>query len=272
MPRNFTGTYHRRSVEKDVEEFEGWEVLLDRYDRIKRGEGFKVAQVYGEAFLTGGRIGEVLASRPKMFTFKMEPFTLADFRVIERPVLEVRGMSLEKRYKKKTHQTLRVKTLPTNVTRRLFGAEPDAEGYYSRRTFVTEKINAKRKPFDIPLDEVPKSLRIMHEDLKWYLSTLQGEPARFPEKTERGSIAPGWVFPSNTKRGPMTPSYIWKKFTKYGIFPHYLRAQRMSCLITWNGLTMEQAMEWMCWENWETAMRYGKMGKSKLLGVFKRYE
>ena len=70
----------------------------------------------------------------------------------------------------------------------------------------------------------------------------------------------------------MSASYIWKIFNKYGFYPHWLRAQRASCLISWNGLSMDQMMEWTGWEELSTAMHYGKMGKSKLLGVFARYE
>ena len=258
MPRGWTSEmYHRRSVEKDVEEFEGWEVVLNRFDKIKRESGWDISQVYGAAFLTGGRIGEVVKLTSKMFAFKTEIITLNDGRQIGRDVLEVNKMPLEKHWKKKSHMIMKTKELPRNVMRRLYPAQPNAEGFYERKVFDTEKIDAVRKPFDIPLDEVPKEWRRMHLELKDYLNYMQGET---------------WLFPSHTKHKPMHKSYIWKIFNKYGIYPHYLRAQRASCLISYNGLSMEQMMEWMSWEHLKTAMHYGKMGKSKLLGVFKRFE
>lgn len=38
-----------------------------------------------------------------------------------------------------------------------------------------------------------------------------------------------------------------------GIYPHWLRGQRASCLISEYGWTMEQMMEWMGWEELSTA-------------------
>jgi hypothetical protein len=257
MSPNVAGSYTRHSVEKDVEEFEGWPKLLDRYDRIKKEQGYEIAQVHGAAFLTGGRVGEVLLLDASMFVPKTEIVQLADGRQIARDVLEVHRMPLEKHYRKVANRIEAVRELPRSVRRRLFPPEPDSDGFYKRRAFETETIKALRKPFDIPMDEVPKEWRVMHEDLKWYLGTMQGQPR---------------LFPSTTKRSPMSRSFIWKKFRAYGIYPHYLRAQRASCLITWNGLSMEQMMEWMSWEELKTAMRYGKMGKSKLLSQFRRYE
>ena len=257
MPRNFHGTYVRHSVDRDVLEFEGWEALLARYDRIKREVDYELAQVYAAAFLTGGRIGETLGLTADMFTQKTEQVQLVDNRVIERPVLEVKGMPLEKRYTKKSHYTMKVRELPANNTRRLFETTPDSEGFYTRKRFVTEKVYARRKPFDVPIDEVPSKWRTMHDDLVFWLRANKGQPH---------------LFPSRTKLTSMSPSFVWKVFKPYGIYPHYLRAQRASCLTTWNGLRQEQMMEWMSWENWETASRYAKMGKSALLGVFRRYE
>ena len=256
MP-NIPGQYVRRSVEKDIEQFEGWPTVLSRYLKIQKENGFDISQVYAGAFLTGGRINEVLNLKADMFTPKTEIITLSDGREIARDVLEVNKMPLEKRFKKLYTDSETVTELPLSSRRRLFPPKPDAEGKYTRKTFKTQKINAARKPFDIPFDEVPKNLRKMHLDFKDQLDYNKGEP---------------WLFPSHTKRTHMTDSYIWKIFNKYGIYPHYLRGQRASCLISWNGLSMEQMMEWMSWEELKTAMHYGKMGKSKLLSVFKRFE
>lgn len=258
MP-NIAGQYIRRSVERDVEEFAGWPKMLSKYNELKKEEGYDVAQVYGATFLTGGRINESLNLKPGMFTFKTEVITLTDGREIARDVFEVNRMPLEKHYKKQSHfmERLTEEQLPKNVMRRLYPTEPDAEGFYERKRFVTEKIWETRKPFDIPTDEVPKEWRTIHEDLKWHIDVNKGEP---------------FLFPSRTKHTHMSDSYVWKIFDRHGFYPHWLRAQRASCLISWNGLSMEQMMEWMSWEELKTAMHYGKMGKSKLLSVFKRFE
>ena len=259
MAPNLPGVYVRHSVEKDVAEFEGWEKVLGRYERVKREEGFGIAQVYGSIFLTGGRVGEVVTQRPEMFAFKVEVLELADGRRIARDVMEVSRMLLEKRYRKLSHYTERLGAdeLPKNAMRRLYPSEPDEDGFYERKRFKTERILETRKPFDIPFDEVPKGSRSMHEDLKAYLETMRGQP---------------WLFPSSTRNTHISRGFVWKKFKRFGIYPHYLRGQRASCLISYNGLSMEQMMEWMSWEELRTARHYGKMGKSKLLSVFKRFE
>jgi hypothetical protein len=261
MP-NIAGQYVRHSVEKDIQEFEGWPVLLERYERMKASEEWDVSQVYSGTFLTGGRINEVLFLKPEMFGQKTEIITLSDGRQIAREVLEVNKMPLEKHYRKLSHyiERLTESELPRNQRRRLFPSEPDKEGFYERKRFVTEKVWEVRKPFDIPLDEVPAKFSLLHQDFNAY-------------RKERDSVdSSGWLFPSHTKRTHMTDSYIWAVFKKYGIYPHYLRGQRASCLISWNGLSMEQMMEWMSWEELKTAMHYGKMGKSKLLSVFRRFD
>jgi integrase len=258
MP-NVAGEYVRRSVE-DIEDFEGWPILLERYERVKAKEEFDVSQVYAGTFLTGGRINEILTLRPDMFTFKTEIIALSDGRQIARDVLEVRKMRLEKHYEKKGHymEKRTEKELPRNIMRRLWPSEPNKEGFYERKRYDTEKkLNEVRKPFDIPFDEVPSDWRDIHKDFYQYLQQSKGQE---------------WLFPSHTKNTHMTDSFIWKKFNQYGIYPHYLRGQRASCLISWNGLSMEQMMEWMSWEELKTAMHYGKMGKSKLLSVFKRFD
>ena len=214
MP-NVAGQYHRRSVEKDVEEFAGWPKMLAKYDELKKTEGYDIAQVYGGTFLTGGRINESLNLKPEMFAFKTEIITMADGREIARDVFEVNKMPLEKHYKKQSHymEKLTEEQLPKNVMRRLYPTDPDKEGLYERKRFVTEKVWAFRKPFDIPMDEVPKEMRTMHNDFKWYLDTNKGQPH---------------LFPSRTKHTHMTASYVWKIFNKHGFYPHWLRAQRAS--------------------------------------------
>ena len=169
MP-NIAGQYVRHSVEKDIQEFEGWPVLLERYERIKAAEEWDVANVHNGTFLTGGRINEVLFLKPDMFGQKTEVITLSDGRQIAREVLEVNKMPLEKHYRKLSHY-IEKKTeseLPANQTRRLFPSEPNADGLYERKRFKTEKIWEVRKPFDIPLDEVPGKYSLLHMDFIAY--------------------------------------------------------------------------------------------------------
>lgn len=259
MP-NIAGQYTRHSVGVDIQEFEGWSALLTRYEKIKAKEEWDVANIYAATFLTGGRIGESTTLKPDMFTPKTEIITLADERQIARDVLEVRRMPLEKHYRKLSHYTERLTEadLPVNIIRRLYPTEPNAEGLFERKRFKTEKIWEVRKPFDIPFDEVPSAQRSIHTDFDAY-------------RKEVLATGEEWLFPSHTKNTHMTQSYIWKIFKEYDIYPHYLRGQRASCLIAWNGLSMDQMMEWMSWEEFKTAMHYGRMGKSKLLSVFKRF-
>ena len=48
------------------------------------------------------------------------------------------------------------------------------------------------------------------------------------------------------------------------LYPHFLRAQRASCLIAFYHWRLEEMMEWTSWEEVSTARMYAKFGKEAL--------
>lgn len=57
----------------------------------------------------------------------------------------------------------------------------------------------------------------------------------------------------------------YRIITATGVYPHWLRAQRASCLIKEYGWPMEMMMEWMGWEELTTARHYAKYGPEMLV-------
>ncbi len=185
--------------------------------------------LYSATFLTGGRIEEVLGLR-------VEHFQETEDLII------VKKMPLLKRYEKISEYIEKVDELPTNKLRRLFKLDEETGKYYRRR-FQTEKTEAERKPFAFPTKE--PLANILAEWIK------QAENFLFPGYGERLSY-----------------SRAYQIFSKIGIHPHWLRAQRASCLTSFYGWPMEKMMEWMGWEELTTARHYAKYGWRILAEMF----
>jgi|GEM_PF-6778618 integrase len=89
------GEYKRHSVDRDVEEFCGWPLLLKiekkagKFPNSLRLQGFIAA-----TFLTGGRVSEVLSLRKNNFEFHEDT---------NPPIIIVKNMVVLKRFKKKAN-------------------------------------------------------------------------------------------------------------------------------------------------------------------------
>lgn len=234
-------------MEDDVKKFIGWKGLADLITQFRGSKRKRNQWLFATAFLTGGRITEVL-------NLKSENFSLKEDRIV------VSEMPLEKIYKKKgeyweelTEKELEKKVAPS--MRRLYSYDDNRE-VYRRKRFETEKDeNAVRREFSFPRNEP--------------FSELVIDCFRNKE---------GLLFPSPKVEGPLSRQQaynimreIGKEITNgMGLYNHWFRAQRASCLTSFYNMRQEKMMEWMTWEHEQTARRYGKMGEVKLAGIMKK--
>jgi len=220
--------YRRRSVEEEIKKlggFVGWKRLLELAAKFQGPKARRNRALYATAFLTGGRIGEVLLLKTENFTIDDEEIT-------------VEGMRLFKRYEKIGEWTEWRKEKPKNKLARLYKYDKE-KGLYYRTRYHTKKKEDYRSPFSFPREEPLAPILI-----DWIESR------------------DGWLFPGY--KGPLSYIRAYQILTSIGIHPHWLRAQRASCLISFYGLKMEEMMEWMGWEELSTARLYAKFGKKTL--------
>jgi len=216
----------RRSVEEDVQRFDGWEKIISL---AKKLELARDRALYSATFLTGGRISEVLSLECDNF-------------IVDEDFVCVRDMPLLKRYDKVGSWIERVDKPPDNVLRRLFVRDEKTGTWYRQR------YNTKRKVERRPDFYFPRAEPLVPILIDWL-----------------DRVGSGRLFDIGRVRA-------WQIFNKIGIYPHWLRAQRASCLISFWGFTMEEMMEWMGWEELSTARRYGKMGGRRLAEKFRRVQ
>ena len=227
--------YKRRAVERDVVQFDGWQRIVELCNML---DGQRNQALFSAAFHTGGRITETLTLKKDFFMKEKEG---------NDEFLIVKGMLLEKHYNKTSSYIEWTDKLPDNRLRRLFTFDEEKKKY-SRRRFETEKINAIRNPFRMPTNAPLMPIFLKQID-----------------ETEEGH----YLFRGQKPDQPLGRNRAYKIITKTGIYPHYLRGQRASCLKVIYHMTIDEIMEWMGWEDLQTAMRYAKMGVTGLSERFK---
>lgn len=216
--------YHRRSVERKVFRFMGWDRLLNIIRALeKEPTSFDDQLVFADycavAFATAGRISEVLKLKPENFIEREDHF-------------EVVNMFVHKRYEKVAYQILckRCKTLnePFEVICRSCGANLVMGG--GERKWITRPIKMFRKPFKIPKKEATT---------KFLIRRLQiAEENGYP-----------YLFYNPYKKRPITDSCIYTHFTNVGkivgieLWPHRLRAERCKQLVEEYGFTRDDLKE-----------------------------
>ena len=197
--------------------------------------GTRDRALYAAAFLTAGRIGEVIRLRKDNFTF-------------EEDKILVSKMLLLKRYEKQYGYLEYSDTLPEDSTKKFWTYDPNSEKYFRMR-YETTKLTEYRKDFDIPRGEPMTKLLIEWVDNSQdYLFSGYSRDVRFPEMD----------------KAHIHRSTAYKALTSIGIFPHWLRAQRASCLKAFYNLPDEVAMEWAGWEDPKTFSHYSKMGRTEI--------
>lgn len=218
--------YKRRAVERDVTGFVGWEKLVELPTKFTGALIRRNQALYATAFLTGGRIGEVLLLRT-------DNFDIGEEEVV------VKRMRLFKRYEKVGEWLEWVKEKPQTRLARLFKLN-EGRGQYYRKRYETEKKEEYRSDFSFPADEpLAQVLVNWVEHLNDYLF-------------------------SGYRQKQLSYIRAYQILTSINIYPHWLRAQRASCLISFYGMKMEEMMEWMGWQELTTARMYAKFGIKRL--------
>ena len=134
----------RARVDKDVSEFAGWDRMLELAGQLDPPS----RALFAVAFLTGGRISEVLK-------LKRENFVITD------TLIRVRQMPLLKRYKKTGEWIEQLAERPANITRRLYRFDSDKKVWWRKR-FNTEPCEEFRHEFAFPIDEPLATILIQH--------------------------------------------------------------------------------------------------------------
>ena len=223
-----THEYKRRSVEKDVKEFAGWQQLDDLLAKLPENNNERNQALFATAFQTGGRIEEVLMLKKNNFTVKEK----------EKLVI-VKGMKLLKRYEKTGSWTEWIEQKPNNKLARLYKLDEKQNKFYRNR-YDTEKTDMDRQEFWFDTGEHFAGIL-----LDWI--SQSNEDFLFPGRITHLSY-----------------SMAYRIINATGVYPHWLRAQRASCLIAEYGWPMEQMMEWMGWEELSTARHYAHFGPASL--------
>lgn len=225
--RNSGHIYHRRSVQQDVQRFEGWKKLQSLCDKVPEYNHERNKVLFATPFLTGGRIEEALQLRKSNFIVQ-------DEQVI------VRDMRLLKRYEKTGSWIEWVDVKPSNKLARLYKFDETKQQYWRNR-YYTETKKEVRSEFRFSTTEPLASLLVEWlENCKDYLF-------------------------SGYSKDQLSYSMAYRIITATGVYPHWLRAQRASCLISEYGWRMEMMMEWMGWEELSTARHYARYGPTNLV-------
>jgi len=227
-----THEYERRAVSRDVDKFEGWEKIIRLCLMLN---SFRDRALYAITFLSAGRIGEVIRLRKNNF-------------MIERDSIIVQNMLLLKRYNKEYGYLEYRPGLPDDSTRKLWTYDPKSNQWFRTR-YETEKKTVYRPDFDIPRHEPMTDLMLRWLELTHdYLFPGYATDKRFPEHNKRH----------------IHRVTAYKILDKIGIYPHWLRSQRASCLKSFYNLRDEDAMEWAGWEDSDTFAMYARMGRVEI--------
>jgi hypothetical protein len=223
--------YYRLNVKDFVEEFCGWRNLQEL---IKHAGDLRNETFLATLFLTGGRVSEVLALKTENF-------------VERRPegVMIVRGMLLEKRYKK-IKETV------------------DAAGH---KHWITEKIVAKRKQFPIVIAE-PLTPTLL-EWLRQSQDLLFPSPYKVDLPLSRGwayklvrtveTRIPGTLRDALGLNRPFVVNGV-KVNDSIHLWLHWFRSQRASQLVRDYNFEVIDLLNYFSWEKYETALNYAKRG------------
>jgi hypothetical protein len=167
---------------------------------------------------------------------------------------------LLKRYKKLEAFKEWVDVLPDNQLKALFKWDAEQARYWRTR-YTTIRLEEERDPFSIPRTEPLCDLMITwvqtHQDHAYLFPGYRQNPLTY--------IRVYQIFRE------VTLGYETNKDTgeqrRVHLYPHWLRAQRASCLISFYNLRMEAMMQFLGWEEFETARSYARFGIKRLTAM-----
>ncbi|TET20620.1 site-specific integrase [Candidatus Bathyarchaeota archaeon] len=274
--------YTRMSVDEDVEEFCGWEFLtrltnecdntLYRFlpDKFRKRDKALVAT----AFLTGGRISEVLMLRRSNFEFQEE-------RIV------VKDMALLKRYEK-IREYLDVRDeKPEGAFSDLYHYSYKREAWV-KRTFDTKPIVKIRKDFPIPYFEplTPIMVEWVKDANDWlfptnylggkfYCDGVESFAKEFLGVKSRKWITKtlGYSIVREVGQRALEGSELRKKMSRkdFHIWPHWFRSQRASQLGQEYRFKDPHINRFFGWETFRKtqARRYAKTSMEELWELMK---
>jgi len=230
-----TVPYYRLSVSEFVEEFCGWQPLIQLVELMPETWQRERAFV-ATLFETGGRVSEVLALKSGNF----------EVREAEGLII-VRGMALYKRYRKI--------------------AEQQTED--GKKHWITERVEKFRKPYPILLKEP-----LVPYMLSWIEQTPENGYL-FPSPYRKGKpLSRFWAYKLirrldkavqddlRQKLGLSKPFVVdGKKVSdRLHLWLHWFRSQRASQLVSDYGFELHDLIDWFSWEHLETALTYSRRG------------
>lgn len=195
-----THKYSRHSVDRDVEDFVGWEKLTKMFNAIRRPV---IRDIAIATFKVAGRITEGLGLRKKMFTITEKEIKISNFYILKRwksvdvKIICLKCKTINGRYEKEC----------SNCGANLI--------YGGKKKHITEPIKVKRQPFYMNINE-----------------QFSADLIRMVEN------AKDLLFPSPyTKVKPYSRQWVYLNMRDLGhivgldsLYPHWLRAQRLSQL------------------------------------------
>jgi integrase len=233
--------------------FVGYEKLLEIASEIKKLKNSdELLGVYSCLFLTGCRISEVLSL--KKFNIILQKNEIIFHRL---PIL--------KRYEKigEIIEKKKYNELPKNRELLKLYKFDEGAGMYFRRKYKTRKIEVFRRDFSIPIEEP-----LVNLFLNWL------KKINFEEMDNEKYIFPAPYY-KNIGEIPLSRYAVYKQFRKIIIgyddegkeiwlYPHFLRSQRVCCLLTFYGLKLEEIKEILGWKKFETIEAYATFGITRL--------
>ena len=220
--------YKRLSVEDYVEGWVGWGPLTELFEYAEKLYGKREKAFLTICFLTGGRLGEVLALRKSNFDVREEE-----------DLIIVRGMPLFKRYKKVESYI-------------------DAEG---KQRWITERLQKTRKPFPILLSEPPTPTL-----LEWLETVPDENGLLFPSPYKPGEpLTRFWAYKLIRSLDKQIPYSLREKLgltyaSNLHLWPHWIRAERACCLVAEFDFRLEDLLDYFNWKHLKTAKFYAKKG------------
>jgi len=220
--------YKRLNVRDYVEGWVGWEPLLELCEYAKKLYGEREKSFIATAFLTGGRVSEVLGLRKSNF----------DIREDEGLII-VKNMKLFKRYKKVESYI-------------------DAKG---RRRWITKRIEKTRKPFPILLSEPPTPTL-----LEWLETVPDENGLLFPSPYKPGEpLTRFWAYKLIRSLDEKIPEELRERLgltsePNLHLWLHWIRSLRACCLVAEYGFKLEDLLDYFGWRHLETATFYAKKG------------
>ena len=217
--------FKKHSVDRDVTQFCGWPLLKDIVGTVSNNQ--RNAGFVATMFNTGGRVSEVLALKPSMFSI---------YKGCVPKLVVVSGMPLLKRYEKT-------------------GDYLDENG---KKHYHTKRINAIRNKFSMRVDEP-----LIKPMLLWVIEALKNRYEYLfpsPYKTEQ-PLSRTWAYQLIRKTGDSLGVYLYNHWFRAQ------RASQLASEYDFKEGNLLEWFMWEKWETAKKYCKLGPLGLGKRMGV-----